>query len=168
MISTSVREIEPAVAGHNFNMCLTKAEGVAWGIMWNPIFSSNRLSKSTSWSLWKWGKFDCRQERIRSRSVSVTVLFFWLSIGEQGNKCILTVQSGLISCIFVANITAEAAARLIICASVGDSGSHRDWKSNCVKKLSNIWILKSLVSTDEFDNRMTYRWVKGTEIIRNA
>jgi hypothetical protein len=68
----------------------------------------------------------------------VTLLFFWLSIGEQGNKCILTVQSGLISCIFVANITAEAAARLIICASVGDSGSHRDWKSSCVKKLSNI------------------------------
>lgn len=30
---TSVREIEPAVAGHNFNMCLTKADGVACGIM---------------------------------------------------------------------------------------------------------------------------------------
>ena len=54
------------------------------------------------------------------------------------NKYLLTVQSGLISCILVASITAEAAARLIICASVGDSGSHRDWKSNCVKKLSNI------------------------------
>lgn len=66
------------------------------------------------------------------------------------------MQSGLISCILVANITADAAARLIIDASVDDNGSHRDWKSNCVKKLSKIWILESLVSTDEFDNRITY------------
>lgn len=159
IISTSVCDIGPAVAGHNFSMNLTKAEGVACGIMWNPIFSSNRRSKSTSWSLWKCGKFDCREVVMRWRLFSMASLTYSARNRnkKRDGKWSLTVQSGLISCIFVANITAEAAARLIICASVGDRGSHRDWKSNCVKKLSNIWILRSLVSTDEFDNRITYR-----------
>lgn len=154
---TSVREIEPAVAGHNFNMCLTKADGVACGIIWNPIFSNSRLSKSTSWSLWKCGKFDCRRVIMESKWLEcIRCIIDWWA-WKWVSRCSLTVQSGLISCIFVASITAEAAARLIICASVGDSGSHRDWKSNCVKKLSKIWILKSLVSTEEFDNKITYR-----------
>ena len=53
-------------------------------------------------------------------------------------SCDLTVQSGLISWIFVANITADAAARLITEASAAPSGSQLDCKSSCVIKLSSM------------------------------
>ena len=45
MLSTSWWDIASAFAGQSSSICLTNAEGVACGIMWNPIFNNNRLSK---------------------------------------------------------------------------------------------------------------------------